>query len=72
MPDADADVRPVDPELPVRITVLEYAAMHNCSTSLVYRWIGQGRLKTEKIGSITVVDSRAKRPSPLRRGRKKA
>jgi len=56
----------------MKITIAEAASKWGVSTQLVYRWIGQLRLASEKIGSIAVVDSRAKRPVPLRRGRKKA
>ena len=49
-------------------TVAETAAAWACSTSLIYRWIYQGRLKAAKVGYFTLIDSRAKRPSPRRGG----
>jgi len=54
-----------------KITVVEAASRWGCCSQLVYRWIKQGRLPVEKIGSFILIDSKTKRPKPRRPGRPK-
>lgn len=54
-----------------KITVVEAASRWGCCSQLVYRWIKQGRLPVERIGTFILIDSKTKRPKPRRPGRPK-
>lgn len=51
------------------VTVAEKAREWGCSTTLIYRWIKQERLKAFETGAIKLIRFSAKRPKPRRGGR---